>query len=83
MDITPLSNITRLQLLHCLAEPHSVTDLLAKCELSQSALSQHLKKLKDAGLVRCNRDGNQQIYAIATEDVLEAVNVLLNLHNTK
>ncbi len=79
MNISLLSNKKRLLLLRCLEKPHSVNDLLQKCDLSQSALSQHLAKLKEGGLVVCRRDGNSQIYTVANKKILAVVNALLNL----
>lgn len=60
----------RVQLLLCLKEEKTVSDLLLKCHLSQSALSQHLKILKDAGLVKCRRDGKYQYYKVSTKKII-------------
>ena len=56
-----IGNRERVQLICCLAKTQSVTELLDKCELSQSALSQHLKILKDVGIIECVRDGKKQM----------------------
>jgi DNA-binding transcriptional ArsR family regulator len=79
MDIQSIANPTRLRLVACLMTPHSVNELLDKCELSQSALSQHLKKLKDGGIVECSRQGNQQIYVVANKQVAKIAKQLLSL----
>lgn len=71
------SNKKRLQLILCLSKSQSVTELLSRCELSQSALSQHLKILKVAGIIRCERDGKQQIYSINNKKVLQIAKLLL------
>lgn len=60
----------RVQLLICLSEEITVSDLLLKCHLSQSALSQHLKILKEAGLVKCRRDGKYQYYKVTNKKIL-------------
>ena len=73
------SNENRVRLLLCLQQEKSVTDLLSRCELSQSALSQHLKILKDCGVVLCKREGKQQIYSIKNKKVLEIASKLLTL----
>ena len=42
------------------------------CEIvggSQSSVSQHLRKLKDAKVVKCVKAGNQVLYSIADEHV--------------
>lgn len=71
------SNENRVRLIVCLSKAKNVTDLLSLCTLSQSALSQHLKILKDAGIVTCKRDGKQQIYSITNKKVLEIAKLLL------
>lgn len=70
-------NRERVQLLCCLAKPQCVSELLAKCSLSQSALSQHLAILKQADLVTCHRDGKNQIYSITKPKMLEVARILL------
>jgi ArsR family transcriptional regulator len=65
-----IGNRERVQLIICLKEEKSVSDLLLKCHLSQSALSQHLKVLKDAGLIDCRRDGKYQYYKVRTKKIL-------------
>ena len=59
------SSEVRVRMLECLQKTYSVNELLKQCDLSQSALSQHLKILKDAGLVTCSRDGTHQMYRVA------------------
>mgnify|MGYP003521479847 FL=1 len=73
------SNHNRVQLIVCLSTAKNVTDLLTRCDLSQSALSQHLKILKDCGVVLCKREGKQQIYSIKNKKVLEIASKLLTL----
>ncbi len=79
MDISVLSNQKRLQILVCLEKPHSVSELLAKCDLSQSALSQHLLKLKHAGFVMCKRNGNQQIYQTKNKQIISVAQAIIKL----
>jgi DNA-binding transcriptional ArsR family regulator len=70
---------TRVKLIICLEKEKSVTELLSMCHLSQSALSQHLKILKDANILDCNRDGQKQIYQVKNIKVLEIAKLLLKL----
>ncbi len=42
----------------------SVKELTAEFEMSQSAISQHLRELKDAQLVSSERDGLEQKYSL-------------------
>ncbi len=73
------SSETRVKLIKCLEKEKCVSDLLGHCNLSQSALSQHLKILKDAGFIKCVRDGQRQIYSVANKKVLSLAESLLNL----
>jgi DNA-binding transcriptional ArsR family regulator len=75
------SNYNRVKLLVCLSKPKSVTELLSLCTLSQSALSQHLKVLKDIGMVVCTRDGKQQIYCVKNKKILKVATLLLELQS--
>ncbi len=74
-------NSERVQLLCCLSRTHTVSELLEKCTLSQSALSQHLKVLKDAGLVTCARDGKHQLYTVLDKKTLRLAESLLTYIN--
>ena len=71
-----LGNKERVQLIICLREEQTVTDLLSKCHLSQSALSQHLALLKQLHIVDCRRDGKHQFYKTIHSDTL---NICLQL----
>lgn len=74
------ANENRVKLIMCLAKPKCVTDLLSLCTLSQSALSQHLKVLKDAGIAECYREGKQQIYTVKNKKILKIAEALLNIN---
>ena len=71
-----IGNSERVRLLICLEKEQSVSDLLLKCRLSQSALSQHLKILKEANLVECRRDGKHQYYRIINKKTLNLCTTL-------
>jgi DNA-binding transcriptional ArsR family regulator len=73
------SNKNRVKLIVCLSKSKNVTTLLSLCDLSQSALSQHLKVLKDEGVAICKRDGKNQMYSIKNKKMLEAAKLLLDL----
>jgi DNA-binding transcriptional ArsR family regulator len=42
-----------------------VTDLVVECQMPQPTVSKHLKILKDAGIVRSEKDGVRRIYRLA------------------
>lgn len=72
------ANGQRLMLLRCLSRPKNVTDMLSHCSLNQSALSQHLKVLRDAKLVKTKRDGKEVIYSIGSKKVARIASLLLD-----
>jgi DNA-binding transcriptional ArsR family regulator len=51
--------------------PLAVGELAAGMPVSRPAVSQHLKVLKGAGLIREHREGTRRIYAIAPEGIAE------------
>lgn len=58
-----LGDPTRLAILERLAErPWAVVDLASELPVSRPAVSQHLRVLKDAGLVIDHAVGNRRIY---------------------
>jgi ArsR family transcriptional regulator, virulence genes transcriptional regulator len=63
--ISVLCNPVRLKLIRCLArKSKNVQELVATCGLSQSAISQHLMKLKEAGLVKDRKEGLYVNYSL-------------------
>lgn len=77
-----LSNECRLLALCLLLEfgELSVTELLDQLDIKQSALSQHLAKLRDAGLVTYRRDAQTFYYRIHNPDVIRLIAVLKNIY---
>ena len=60
-----LAEPTRRQILEHLAEGElSAGDLARRFTLTQPAVSQHLRTLRDAGLVRIRRDAQRRMYSI-------------------
>ncbi len=58
-----LSSATRRDILELLrGGPLTVNDLTERVTVSQSAVSQHLRVMREAGLVRVERRGNQRVY---------------------
>jgi DNA-binding transcriptional ArsR family regulator len=77
--IRAIANENRVRLILCLAQPQSVTQLLARCNLSQSALSQHLKILKDCKVASCKKKGKQQIYLVGNKQILKLAKLILGI----
>ena len=66
--LAALGDSTRMAIFQLLANgPLAVTDLAGKMPVSRPAVSQHLKILKDAGLVNETRSGNRHIYQLNPE----------------
>jgi DNA-binding transcriptional ArsR family regulator len=62
---TALADPTRRRIFELIVErPYSVGELARDFPVSRPAVSQHLKVLKDAGLVMDTRAGKQRIYRI-------------------
>jgi DNA-binding transcriptional ArsR family regulator len=60
-----LADRTRRAIVASLADrPHSVGELAAQMPVSRPAVSQHLKVLKDAGLVNDHQEGTRRIYQL-------------------
>ena len=60
-----LGDWTRRQIFEALRSgPRSVGDLARSLPVSRPAVSQHLKVLKEAGLVRDRKDGTRRIYSV-------------------
>jgi DNA-binding transcriptional ArsR family regulator len=60
---TALGDPTRRAIFERVADrPRAVGELANELPVSRPAVSQHLKVLKDAGLVASSRDGNRRIY---------------------
>jgi DNA-binding transcriptional ArsR family regulator len=73
-----LADPTRLRLLAALlAGEQDVSALTAATGSARPAVSQHLGKLRLAGLVQVRRDGRRQVYAVAAPYVARLVTEVL------
>ena len=61
-----LAHPVRLAILRALAEQNRCccSDVCSRLPLAQSTVSQHLKVLKEAGLIICKRDGVRSSYIL-------------------
>ena len=76
-----LGNEQRLLVLCNLLEgPLSVGELNSRVELSQSALSQHLARMRDLRLVETRRAGQTIFYRLASAEVAAILETLYRLY---
>jgi len=72
-----LANANRLQILCLLSEMElSVGEINARIPLSQSALSQHLKRLREQALVTTRRESQTIYYGLRPGPALDVIRVL-------
>jgi DNA-binding transcriptional ArsR family regulator len=76
-----LANEHRLLVLCRLVAEREMTvgDIAGAVGLSQSALSQHLAKMRDDGLVATRRDGQTIYYRLADKNVARVLTLLKNI----
>jgi ArsR family transcriptional regulator, arsenate/arsenite/antimonite-responsive transcriptional repressor len=74
-----LSHPARVAIIKLLLEKQSCVcgDIVEDLPIAQSTVSQHLKELKEAGLIKGNIDGASICYCVDT-DVLQKANDILN-----
>jgi DNA-binding transcriptional ArsR family regulator len=79
-----VGNEQRLLVLCLLIEHRELTvgELLARVDLSQSALSQHLAKMREEGLVGYRREAQTLHYSIADPAVKRLIAVLKSIYCT-
>lgn len=75
-----LSDSTRRQILNLLkTSPMTATQIAERFPISAPAVSKHLNILKEAGLVRCRREGTYLIYELCASVLEETIAWLLEL----
>lgn len=68
-----LGNDKRQKILYVLrAGEHTVTDLAEATDIPQPTVSQHLRKMRDKGVVTRRTEGNRSYYSIRDERLVEA-----------
>ncbi len=79
LALKAFANPVRIKLLTCLAKgPKNVTELIGNCGLSQSAVSQHLEKLRLAGLVSSRKEGKEVFYQLKSKKTAKISYLLQN-----
>lgn len=75
--LTNMSNAARLEILEIISETEtSVNELAERLEMSQSAVSQHLARLREDGLVTTRRDAQTVYYRCTNPGVQRVLNML-------
>ncbi|PRQ00524.1 ArsR/SmtB family transcription factor [Enhygromyxa salina] len=78
--LSVLADPTRVRLLSLLADAElSVAELTRITDLPQSRVSTHLRKLKDASLVRDRRDGSSSFYGLDADNMSGSASELWKL----
>jgi DNA-binding transcriptional ArsR family regulator len=77
-----LANRHRLMVVCHLTEGEmTVSQMLAVSTLSQSALSQHLAKLREAEMVKTRREGQLIYYSLASEQARKLIETLCSFYD--
>jgi DNA-binding transcriptional ArsR family regulator len=75
--IRVLANPKRLMIVDVLGRsPATVTEIAERLDLSLQNTSQHLRVMKDRGIVRARRDGREVRYAIANPVLAESCHLV-------
>lgn len=76
--LNSLAHPTRLCIVYGLYKNgiHSVGEIQVCANVPQSSVSQHLAKLKAAGIVRCERNANEMHYELANNEVRLLIQIL-------
>jgi len=73
-----LAHPVRLCILNCLlTETCNVTGLVTQMEIPQSTVSQHLSKLRSAGIIKGHRNGLEVKYQVIDKEIIEVLDILL------
>ena len=75
--LTNMSNAARLEILEIISETEtSVNELAERLKMSQSAILQHLARLREDGLVTTRRDAQTIYYRCANPGVQRVLDIL-------
>jgi DNA-binding transcriptional ArsR family regulator len=76
-----LSHPVRLKILCCvMSEECGVNDLAEFCNISQSAMSQFLKRMKLEGVLKSRRDHNFIYYSVADQKLLQLLTAVKDIY---
>jgi DNA-binding transcriptional ArsR family regulator len=73
-------NKIRVRLILCLSKKSkNVSELILNCGLSQSAVSQHLGKLKRAGFVQTSKSGKEIYYSLTHRESARIAELIMKM----
>jgi ArsR family transcriptional regulator, virulence genes transcriptional regulator len=79
--LSAMANPARLLILCSLVEGEKpVNELVAKCGISQSAVSQHLAKMRNLKLVTTRRNAQSIFYSLASPEVKQILSALYGIY---
>jgi len=71
------SNPKRLRILHLLGDgEHTVSEISEETDIAQPTVSQHLRKMRDQGVVTKRDAGLNNYYTIADERIIDGMNTM-------
>jgi ArsR family transcriptional regulator len=72
-----LSDPIRLEIIQYLRNGEKcVCEIVPHLSLIQPLISRHLKILKDAGIVKCRKDGTKRMYAVVDNKIYNVIDTL-------
>ncbi len=72
-----LADPIRMEIVSYLREGEKcVCEIVPHLNLIQPLVSRHLKVLKDAGIVRCRKDGTKRMYSIVDQKIFGVIDAL-------
>lgn len=83
MGLKAIAHPARLKIL-CFLQSHKATvnEIVEMTEMSQSAVSQHLAKMKAFGVLDDKRDGNRIYYSVTSRGFEQLVNALCQIYDS-
>ena len=72
-----LSDPIRMEIVSFLRDGEKcVCEIVPHLNLIQPLVSRHLRILKEAGLIRCRKDGTKRLYSIVDQRIFNAIDAL-------
>lgn len=80
-----LADTTRQRILELLRDQSemTVTDITKNFRLAQPTVSQHLRVLKEAGVIDMRKSGQQTYYRLCNENIYDAMKTFMEVYKTE